>query len=163
MSFLHCLLKVMRDIYFVILLCWQQSVLQSQIRGLIFYNQGNLAKQKAHAGNMGIAKSGAGRWNITYQQQFQLDQIPFATIFITIAFFRKRTWSVKKFLLIIALVMVWFGFFLFCRKRKSSISGRWKIWPICNGRLAKSTNDNNTGNLVSNYCTTIRAETTTNR
>ena len=64
-----------------------------------------------------------------HQLGAMLDQVPFATIFITIAFFRKRTWSINRFLLIIALVMVWFGFIYFAGSVKAQFPADGRFGP----------------------------------
>jgi hypothetical protein len=48
-----------------------------------------------------------------HQLGAMMDQIPFAALLITIGLFRKKTWQIKRWLLILTLVLVWFGFIYF--------------------------------------------------
>ncbi len=48
-----------------------------------------------------------------HQLGAMLDQVPFAALLITIALFRKQTWRNYRLLMILLLVVVWFGFIYF--------------------------------------------------
>ena len=64
-----------------------------------------------------------------HQTGAMLDQIPFAAILITIAFFRKKDWHVNRLLLVIALVLVWFGFIYFIGSVKAQFPADGKFGP----------------------------------
>ncbi len=64
-----------------------------------------------------------------HQTGAMLDQIPFAAIFITIAFFRKKDCHINKLLLIIALILVWFGFIYFIGSVKAQFPADGKFGP----------------------------------
>jgi hypothetical protein len=64
-----------------------------------------------------------------HQLGAMLDQIPFATIFITISLFGKKEWHINRLLLIVALVLVWFGFIYFVGSIKSQFPADGKFGP----------------------------------
>jgi hypothetical protein len=68
----------------------------------------------------------AGRLHQTGEM---LDLIPFAAILITIAFFRNRDWQVNSHLLIISLLLVWFGFFCFVGTIQEQLPADGKFGP----------------------------------
>ena len=63
-----------------------------------------------------------------HQTGAMLDQIPFAAILITIAFFRNKNWQANNSILIMSLLFVWFGFFCFVGTIQEQLPRRWKIW-----------------------------------
>ena len=64
-----------------------------------------------------------------HQTGAMLDQIPFAAILITIAFFRNKDWQVNSYLLIISLLLVWFGFFCFVGTIQEQLPADGKFGP----------------------------------
>jgi hypothetical protein len=64
-----------------------------------------------------------------HQLGAMLDQIPFATILITIALFRKKEWKLNKPLLIIAMLLVWFGFVYFVASVRIHFPADGKFGP----------------------------------
>lgn len=58
-----------------------------------------------------------------------LDQIPIAAIFITIALFKKKNWVIKKWMAIVLLVLVWFGFVYFVGSVQSQFHEDGKSGP----------------------------------
>ncbi len=64
-----------------------------------------------------------------HQLGASLDQVPFAAILITIALFRNKKWKINRLLLIIALVVVWFGFVYFVGSVKSQFPADGKFGP----------------------------------
>jgi Protein of unknown function (DUF998) len=64
-----------------------------------------------------------------HQLGAMLDQIPFATIFITISLFRKKDWHINRLLLILTLILVWFGFIYFVGSIKTQFPADGKFGP----------------------------------
>ena len=64
-----------------------------------------------------------------HQLGAMLDQIPFAAILISISLFKKKEWNINRPLLIIALVLVWFGFVYFVGSIKSQFPADGKFGP----------------------------------
>ena len=48
-----------------------------------------------------------------HQLGAMLDQLPFAALLVTIALFKKQNWKADRWLLVIILVVMWFGFVYF--------------------------------------------------
>lgn len=64
-----------------------------------------------------------------HQLGAMLDQVPFASILITIALFRKKEWKLNKPLLIIALLLVWLGFIFFVGSVRAYFPADGKFGP----------------------------------
>ncbi len=64
-----------------------------------------------------------------HQVGAMLDQIPFAALLITIALFRKREWHVNRWLLIVSLVLVWFGMIYFIASIRIHFPADGKFGP----------------------------------
>ena len=64
-----------------------------------------------------------------HQLGAMLDQIPFAAILISIALFRKKGWQVNRWSLIIALILVWFGFIYFVASIRAQFPADGKFGP----------------------------------
>jgi Protein of unknown function (DUF998) len=64
-----------------------------------------------------------------HQTGAMLDQIPFAAILITIAFFRNKDWQVNSYLLILSLMLVWFGFICFVGSIQEQFPADGKFGP----------------------------------
>ncbi len=64
-----------------------------------------------------------------HQTGAMLDQIPFAAILITIAFFRNKNWQANNSILIMSLLFVWFGFFCFVGTIQEQLPADGKYGP----------------------------------
>ena len=64
-----------------------------------------------------------------HQTGEMLDLIPIASILITISFFRNKDWQVNTHLLIISLLLVWFGFFCFVGIIQEQLPADGKFGP----------------------------------
>jgi len=64
-----------------------------------------------------------------HQWGAMLDQIPFAALLITIALFRKREWHVNRWLLIVSLILVWFGMIYFIASIRMHFPADGKFGP----------------------------------
>lgn len=64
-----------------------------------------------------------------HQLGAMLDQVPFAALLITIAIFRKRHWFVNRWLLIVSLVLVWFGLIYFITSVRINFPADGKFGP----------------------------------
>ena len=64
-----------------------------------------------------------------HQLGAMLDQVPFAALLITIAIFRKKQWSVNRWLLIISLILVWFGLIYFVASIRIHFPADGKFGP----------------------------------
>ena len=64
-----------------------------------------------------------------HQTGAMLDQIPFAAILITIAFFRNKDWQVNSYILIMSLMLVWFGFICFVGSIQEQLPADGKFGP----------------------------------
>lgn len=64
-----------------------------------------------------------------HQLGAMLDQVPFAAILITIALFRKKEWKLNRGLLILLMLLVWFGFVFFVGSVKAYFPADGKFGP----------------------------------
>ena len=64
-----------------------------------------------------------------HQTGAMLDQIPFAAILITIAFVNNREWQVNNHVLIISLLLVWFGFICFVGTIQEQLPANGQFGP----------------------------------
>ena len=64
-----------------------------------------------------------------HQMGAMLDQIPFAALLLTIALFRKKEWHVKRWVLIVSLIFVWFGMIYFIASIRASFLADGKFGP----------------------------------
>ncbi|AYB33605.1 DUF998 domain-containing protein [Chryseolinea soli] len=58
-----------------------------------------------------------------------LDQLPFASLLITIALFKRNNWKADRWLLIVLLAAVWFGFVYFVRAIQVQFPADGKFGP----------------------------------
>jgi hypothetical protein len=64
-----------------------------------------------------------------HQLGAMLDQLPFASLLVTIALFKKNNWKADRWFLIILLVAVWFGFVYFVRSIQVQFPADGKFGP----------------------------------
>jgi hypothetical protein len=64
-----------------------------------------------------------------HQLGAMLDQLPFAALLVTIAIFKKQNWKADRWLLIVILVAVWFGFLYFVRSIQVQFPADGKFGP----------------------------------
>ncbi len=64
-----------------------------------------------------------------HQLGAMLDQVPFAAVLITIALFQKKAWPLNRWLLIISLILVWFGFIYFVTSIRINFPADGKFGP----------------------------------
>jgi hypothetical protein len=64
-----------------------------------------------------------------HQLGAMLDQLPFAALLVTIALFKKPNWKADRWLLIIILILVWFGFVYFVRSVMVQFPADGKFGP----------------------------------
>jgi hypothetical protein len=69
------------------------------------------------------------RSGMLHQMGAMLDQIPFAALLITIALFRKKEWQVKRWVLIVSLIFVWFGMIYFIASIRANFPADGKFGP----------------------------------
>lgn len=58
-----------------------------------------------------------------------LDQLPFASLLITVALFKRNNWKADRWLLVVLLVAVWFGFVYFVRAVQVQFPADGKFGP----------------------------------
>lgn len=64
-----------------------------------------------------------------HQLGAMLDQVPFAALLVTIALFKKDSWKTDRWVLIVMLVAVWFGFVYFVRSIQIQFPADGKFGP----------------------------------
>jgi hypothetical protein len=64
-----------------------------------------------------------------HQLGAMLDQIPFAALLITIALFRKKQWQINRWMLILSLILVWFGMIYFIASIRIHFPADGKFGP----------------------------------